>query len=460
MKALGAVESPTLVEDGSEGGGSSLVGTHLHDTYVLKRLVATGGMGQLYEAEHSRLGHSLAVKVIHDSHAHRKDALVRFEREARATARIRSAHVPRVVDFLTLPDGRPCIVTDLLEGHDLQTHIEREGRLGVHEALNIARQLCSGLSAAHALGIVHRDLKPSNIFLTRYEDGGCHAWILDFGVAKLDDRENLTMTGAIVGTPAYMSPEQAMGAAAVDQRSDVYAVGAVMYHMIAGQAPYGNVDATKTLMGLLKGEPPRASTVVPDLPETVEAVIEQAMAREPDARPQTAAELRSRLVSLTEGPIESPAAPRLTTAAAHVRFARTIACVLVLLSGISAAAWFAAMLGTILFAFTDVETYRTLERYLFYSSSIVVGLTTTGLLIRTLAGRWRSQPRVIALSSTILWGLVSGVATLGVVALLLAATRSFRLEDAPLVAHELIWSLSAGALAAIISSLVRRHLTR
>jgi serine/threonine-protein kinase len=213
-------------------------------------------------------------------------------------------------------------------------------------------------------------------------------------------------------------------------------------------------------MGLLKGEPPRASTVVPDLPETVEAVIEQAMAREPDARPQTAAELRSRLVSLTEGPIESPAAPRLTTAAAHVRFARTIACVLVLLSGISAAAWFAAMLGTILFAFTDVETYRTLERYLFYSSSIVVGLTTTGLLIRTLASRWRSQPRVIALSSTILWGLVSGVATLGVVALLLAATRSFRLEDAPLVTHELIWSLSAGALAAIISSLVRRHLTR
>jgi serine/threonine-protein kinase len=290
--------------------GDPLVGHILAGTYRITGPLGEGGMGRLYEAEHVRTGRRYAVKVILDAWSGRPDLLERFDREARATSRIRSTHVVEVVDVLRTPDGRPCMVCERLEGEDLEKILAQRKKLPLAEAIDLTRQACLGLAAAHEAGVIHRDLKPSNLFLARTPEGGRVLKILDFGVAKVGDGEGgLTRTGAVVGTPAYMAPEQARGAAAVDARGDIYALGAVLYRMLTGRAPYAGSDASSTLVALLEREPTRPRRLDGDIPEGVELLVQSAMARDPAERPATAAELAQRLAAFAPQAGGGPVAP-------------------------------------------------------------------------------------------------------------------------------------------------------
>jgi serine/threonine-protein kinase len=291
--------------------GPSLEGRTLaNGTWQVGRCIGRGGMGRVFEVSHSRLGRRFALKVIHEHHFRSRDAVRRFEREARAAARIRSPHVLDVVDLFPAPDGRPCIVSEYLEGEDLQTRLHRERRLAPAEAVALGRQLCEGLAAAHAHGVIHRDLKPSNLFLSVVRGaagdaaelaGGLGAAesrppketlkILDFGVAKVLDDPSITRAGAVVGTPAYMPPEQARGQASGDLRADVYGVGAVLFRMLAGRAPYPGRRATEVLTAVISGPPPRLRTVAPGLPKELDALLARCLDPDPARRPADAIEL-------------------------------------------------------------------------------------------------------------------------------------------------------------------------
>jgi serine/threonine-protein kinase len=171
------------------------------------------------------------------------------------------------------------------------------GKLPVGTTITIARQICRGLAAAHATGVVHRDLKPSNVFLVRRADEHVHIKLLDFGVAKLADKRDLTRTGAVLGTPSYMAPEQARGSANADVRSDVYGVGAVMYRLLTGSAPFPDEDPATTIGRVLSEDPRRPRELERSIPEGVELLIQRAMARSPGDRPSSALELERELAA-------------------------------------------------------------------------------------------------------------------------------------------------------------------
>ncbi|MCZ7684828.1 MAG: serine/threonine protein kinase [Sandaracinaceae bacterium] len=248
-----------------------LLGVVLAGTYRIVRSLGRGGMGRLYEAQHTRLDRRFAIKVLHEAQSRSRDATLRFEREARVLSRIRSDHVLDVVDVLRTPDDRTAIVTARLEGEDLKARLDRVGKLEIGEAIALARQVCRGLAAAHAQGVVHRDLKPSNLFLDSGADGRTTVKILDFGVAKLAGEPELTRAGAVVGTPAYMAPEQARGSSEVDERADLYAVGAVLYRMVTGRSPYMAEEPAALLATLLHEAPPRPRSIDRTIPVGLEA---------------------------------------------------------------------------------------------------------------------------------------------------------------------------------------------
>src|SRR5688500_17514677 len=194
-------------------------------SYRLAEVIGRGGMGCVYRAEHTKLGRDVALKLLREDYAQRRDAVARFFQEARAVNLIRHRNIVDVIDYVELENGAVFIIMELLAGHSLGRLMRTPGGIPLGRALGMCAQICDGLSAAHAVGIVHRDLKPDNIIVGRTEDGADLVKILDFGVAKLIDKHvsdpDLTAVGSVIGTPAYMSPEQA-GGLAVDPRSDVY----------------------------------------------------------------------------------------------------------------------------------------------------------------------------------------------------------------------------------------------
>lgn len=198
-------------------------------------------------------------------------------------SRVRSAYVPQVVDVLETPDGRPCLVMEMLAGESLQHHLAARGRLSVSVAVRLARQAAMALMDAHCQGVIHRDIKPSNVFLVRTGRGDLYAHVIDFGVAELLGTDEDPAKGRLVGTPAYMSPEQA-GGLAIDERVDVYGLGAVLYRMLTGGAPYSGVDIDDVLTRVRRGDAPSVASLRPELHPSVSAVIERAMASEPAAR--------------------------------------------------------------------------------------------------------------------------------------------------------------------------------
>jgi hypothetical protein len=363
------------------------LGVVLAGTYRVERKLAEGAMGLVYEAVHLRLDVKVAVKTLQRDNGVRPESIERAKREARAMASIVSPHVVRIFDVVPGPDDLPCLVTELLVGEDLGARLARDRTVSVAEAIRIARCTAEGLAEVHRRGVLHRDIKPSNVFLT--SDGGVK--VIDFGIAKLDEETGaLTHAGAFLGTPAYMAPEQAAAASRVDERSDVYGIGAILYHMLSGRPPYGDLDATQTLMRLLAGEPPRLRTLDGAVPEGLAALVERAMSRSPGDRCASARELAGELAAFEQG-VAHPKVER------EARWARPSAVALVLATAVLSALWSAALcveVGHVLNAF-EVWPEWALVLY----RALPVAILIFGLIagIRTVVDRWRSAPRIQSL---------------------------------------------------------------
>lgn len=273
----------------------TLLGTTLADSYILDKVLGEGSMGRVYLARHTRIASKrFAIKVLHTQFARHTEALERFKREAEAAALVSSPHVVGVQDYGRTPDGRPFMVYDFLVGEELADRLLREGQLPIADAVRIVRQVCSGLAVAHANGIIHRDVKPENVFMMGTDDEPT-AMLLDFGISRFHEGGKvLTQAGTTLGTPDYMSPEQARGMR-VDHRSDIYAVGVMLYRMLTGVMPFERESPHETLLALLAEEAPAPRFIEPSIPEHLEGIILRAMAKEPAHRYQWIAELSQAL---------------------------------------------------------------------------------------------------------------------------------------------------------------------
>jgi eukaryotic-like serine/threonine-protein kinase len=242
-------------------------------------------MGAVYQARHQDLGRPAAVKVLHEHYARSEEVRLRFVREGQAAARVRHPNVVDVYDVGVERD-EPYLVMELLEGEDLSQTIAREGVLSVERTADLLLPVLAAVAAAHDIGVVHRDLKPENIFLSA-ERSGIKPKVLDFGISKLmdpGDAQLLTGTGAFLGTPQYMSPEQAQGAKHIDHRSDQYSLGVILYQCVTARRPIEEPSIYALIQRIVRGEFPPPRQLNPELPAAFEAVILRAMARDPSER--------------------------------------------------------------------------------------------------------------------------------------------------------------------------------
>jgi serine/threonine protein kinase len=288
------------------------LGATYADKYRIVRILGEGAMGAVYEAENLRIRRRVAIKILHPQIAQKADTLRRFEREAQAAGRIGSKHIIEVLDLGELSDGSRFMVMEFLDGTTLDQRIRSKGRLTPEDATPIIAQLLEGLGAAHEAGIIHRDLKPANIFLTSNRGAVDFVKILDFGVSKfnvLNEEMSMTSTGAVLGTPYYMSPEQAKGSRQVDPRSDLYAVGVILYECITGQVPFSAETFNELIFRIVLESPPPVESFVPNLDSAFTALIHKAMAREANERFQTAAEFRMAILKWAEAATSGPVLP-------------------------------------------------------------------------------------------------------------------------------------------------------
>jgi len=273
---------------------ASLIGQVLADRYHVVKKLGEGGMGQVYLAEHVKMGRKSAIKVMNPAMTHDPDAVARFNREAANASRITHPNVCAVYDFGETPDGMIYLAMEFIEGEPLTDILERDGALPVPRAVEIFRQTADALQAAHDLGIVHRDLKPDNIMITRGRDGGDWVKVVDFGIAKAvggdESGQKVTKTGLVVGTPEFMSPEQLSGDK-VDGRSDLYSLALVFFRMLTGQLPFHAETVQETMIKRLTDEPAQLAEARPDLhfPSGLQQVLDQALARTPAQRYQSVA---------------------------------------------------------------------------------------------------------------------------------------------------------------------------
>ncbi|MCU0664857.1 MAG: serine/threonine protein kinase [Myxococcota bacterium] len=266
----------------------ALVGSVVAGKYRVVRLIGDGGMGAVFEAEHTVLGHRVAIKMMHRSLVANEEAFHRFLREAQACGALEHPNIVAARDFGVDDKENIFIVMELLRGESLGELLERRGPLPLERSVAIALQMLSGLHVAHAAGIVHRDLKPDNVFLSLNGRGHQEVKLLDFGVAKFRDREetnmNLTRTGTVIGTACYLSPEQARARKDVDCRADLWSVGVILYEMLSGQRPFEGLNYNDTFSRILLDSPPRLVVLAPHVPSALAAVVERALRKEPAER--------------------------------------------------------------------------------------------------------------------------------------------------------------------------------
>ena len=263
--------------------------------YRVVKQIGEGGMGSVWLAEHIALGRRAALKVLHPEFSTRPDTVAQFFNEARAATAIADPGIVQIFDFGQHVDGTAYIVMELLDGEPLDHRLAREGALTLADGLRLMRQVASTLGAAHARGIVHRDLKPENVFVVRDPEvpGGERAKVLDFGIAKLGGEQGgvKTQTSAVMGTPAYMSPEQCRGAGHVDQRSDVYALGCMLFALMTGRPPF-QADGAGELIAMHLREPaPAPSQLRPGIPHELDQLVLRCLAKDPAQRFASGAEL-------------------------------------------------------------------------------------------------------------------------------------------------------------------------
>jgi serine/threonine-protein kinase len=275
-------------------------GQIVNGKYRVLRALGDGGMGSVYEAHHEVLGTRVALKLLH-AELSRTGLAKRFLQEARASARIKSPHVVGVSDADQTPDGQAFIVLEYIEGRTLRERYEdlaREGKsLAYDDALELAMQLFEGIEAAHAAGIVHRDLKPDNLMITQDARGAPLLKVLDFGIAKVDESPEsatpaLTRPGALLGTPEYMAPEQVYSAGSADVRSDVFALGVILFEMLTGRRPVLSDDPQQIAVAYLTGDFKRLDEIRPDVPAQLAVAVHRAFAAQPRDRFPSVAEMR------------------------------------------------------------------------------------------------------------------------------------------------------------------------
>jgi len=269
-----------LTQLDSAGVSGDRSGETIAETYHLLECIGSGGMGDVYAAEHLRLGKQFAVKLLRSRGAERED---RFRREARAIARVESEHVVSVVDSGEARDGTPYIVMELLRGRDLRDLLAEVAPLPVPRAVSLLRGACAGVAAVHRVGLVHRDLKPGNLFVTKRANGEDWCKVLDFGVAKIDTASS-TVNGGLVGTVKYMAPEQLENGAAAGVTVDVYALGAILYECLSGEAPHVGVSVQELMFKIMNEAPISLSERSPHVPAELGAVVARALEKHPSKR--------------------------------------------------------------------------------------------------------------------------------------------------------------------------------
>ena len=277
-------------DDGLPKEGELLAGK-----YRVERVLGQGGMGVVVAATHLALRQTVAVKLLLPEAMERHDSVERFLREGRAAVSIQSEHIARVLDVGTLDGGRPFMVMEYLVGQDLGDMLKDRGALSIHEAVDYVLQACEAVAEAHMLGIVHRDLKPANIFVTRRADGSSLVKVLDFGLSKLTKADSLepslTSANTVMGSPYYMSPEQVRSLKTIDARADIWAIGVILYQLIADHRPFEE-ESLGSLFVMIGAEPPAPLRgYLPDVPPQLEAIIMRCLEKAPANRFQTVAEL-------------------------------------------------------------------------------------------------------------------------------------------------------------------------
>jgi len=274
---------------------SLMPGEVLDGKYRIDRVIGEGGMGIVYEAVHVEIGRKVAIKRLHKNYTTDPQIVGRFHREARLAGSIGHDNICEVTDIGSTPDGAPYLVMPLLTGQSLGAVLDGQKPLSLMRVVDIVCQALSALDAAHRAKIVHRDLKPDNIFVTKVGDRDDFVKLLDFGISKIMDQESvgkLTRTGTVLGTPYYMSPEQAMGSKAIDHRVDIYAMGVILYECLTGRRPFEGDTYNEVMFKIISSPFSHPRVFNPEIPSNVEEVILKAMSRDPQDRYASSTDMR------------------------------------------------------------------------------------------------------------------------------------------------------------------------
>jgi serine/threonine-protein kinase len=313
-----AVNSGTRVRD-------DWIGREIAGRYVIRERLGEGGMGVVFVAEHLHLKKRVAFKVIHPDLAAHEELLLRFKREALATGQLDHPHIAAAIDFGELADGGAFMVMPLVRGRSLQAELDAHGKLEPRHVARLGADIADALSAAHSVGIVHRDLKPENVLVEKRTDGSESAKVLDFGVASLAGRSEglsvvarpLTQAGTILGTPGYMSPEQA-SAGEVDHRTDLYALGVILWELCNGRRLFDGEDITQIFAKQFKSLPPMLELEY-DSGRELSALVARLLAWDKNERPSSAAEVRDALRAIAERRNPTSAAPNVRAWLARIK---------------------------------------------------------------------------------------------------------------------------------------------
>jgi eukaryotic-like serine/threonine-protein kinase len=301
---LCSADGATLLPDEAFGAADTDLPAGMQvGEYVIEAKIGEGGFGCVYRAVHPLIGKAAAIKVLNRQYSSNPQMVSRFIAEARAVNQIRNRNIIDIFSFGQLEDGRQYYVMELLDGVTFDGYLKQKGRLAPEDAIPILRGIARALGAAHAAGIAHRDLKPENVFLVMEDDGNVFPKLLDFGIAKLMGESGLghkTRTGAPMGTPHYMSPEQCRGRN-VDQRTDIYSFGIVVFETLTGRLPFDGEDVMDLLLKQTSAPAPRVSEVCPDLPAALDGPVLHMLEKDPAKRPESLTAALDALAAAAQG---------------------------------------------------------------------------------------------------------------------------------------------------------------